>query len=129
MVETIVALAIFAVFLTGACKLILSHRKVSDMARAHYTAANIAKNRIEQIRTFEFDQVPGFVESQVVIDASGLPSTYGNYRRSTSISNVSSNLYDVVVTVDIRNRITLEFTPSHETVRTFIAHHLVEPEA
>lgn len=127
MIEVLVAVGIFAVYASGACKLILSHRKVSDMARAHYTAANIAKNRLEVIRTFEFDQIPSFAESRVVIDESGLPNNVGNYRRSTKVGSVSSNLLDVVVSVDIRNRETLQFTPAHETIRTFIAHYL-EPE-
>lgn len=127
MVEVLVALGIFSVYSAGACKLILSHRKVSDMARAHYTAANLAKNRLEIVRTFEFDQIPAFKESQVVIDESGMPNSVGNYRRSTMINSISGNLHDVVVTVDIRNRETLQFTPAHETVRTFVAHYL-EPE-
>jgi type II secretory pathway pseudopilin PulG len=123
-VETIVALSVFAVFTTGACKLLLSHRKISDMARAHYTAINIAKNRLELVRTFDFDQVGNFLEDKVVVDASGVPDTYGNYRRSTDVSNVSSNLLELTVTVDIRNRQTLKFNPSNEQLSTYFAEYL-----
>ena len=94
-VETVVALTIFAVFTTGACQLLLSHRKVSDMARAHYTAINIAKNRMELVRTFDFGQVDDFLEDKVVVDASGVPDAVGNYRRTTEVSNVSSNLLEL----------------------------------
>jgi len=123
-VETIVALTIFAVFTTGACKLLLSHRKVSDMARAHYTAINIAKNRMELMRTFDFGQVDDFLEDKVVVDASGVPSTEGNYRRSTEVNNVSSNLVELTVTVDIRNRQTLVFNPANEQLSTYFAEYL-----
>ncbi len=123
-VETIVALTIFAVFTTGACKLLMSHRKIMDMARAHYTAINIAKNRMELVRTFDFGQVDDFLENNVVVDASGMPSTEGNYRRSTEVSTVSSNLLELIVTVDIRNRQTLAFNPANEQLRTYFAEYL-----
>ncbi len=124
LVETIVALTLFAIFTTGACKLLMSHRKVSDMARAHYTAINIAKNRLELVRTFDFDQVGNFLESDVVVDASGLPDSWGNYRRTTQVSNVSSNLLQLTVTVDLRNRQTLAFTPAKQEVTTYFANYL-----
>ena len=123
-VETLVALGIFAVFSTGACKLLLSHRKISDMARAHYTAINIAKNRMELVRTFDFGQVDDFIEDAVVVNSSGTPSTDGNYRRTTAVSNVSSNLMELTVTVDIRNRQTLIFNPANQQLNTYFANYL-----
>ena len=124
LVETIVALTILAVFTTGVCKLLLSHRMASDMARAHYTAINIAKNRLELVRTFDFDQVGNFIEDQVVVDASGIPSSAGNYRRTTQINSISDNLLELTVTVDLRNRKTLEFTPAKEVLNTYFARYL-----
>jgi type II secretory pathway pseudopilin PulG len=123
-VETLVALTIFAVFTTGACKLLMSHRQISDMARAHYTAINIAKNRLELVRTFDFGQVDDFLEDKVVVDASGVPDSMGNYRRSTEVGNVSSNLLELTVTVDIRNRQTLVFNPANEQLSTYFAEYL-----
>lgn len=123
-IETIVALTIFAVFTTGACKLLMSHRRVTDMARAHYTAINIAKNRLELVRTFDYGQVDKFLEDKVIVDASGNPDTLGNYRRSTQVSNVSSNLLELTVTVDIRNRRTLVFNPANQELSTYFALYL-----
>jgi len=123
-VETVVALTIFAIFTTGACKLLLSHRQVSDMARAHYTAINIAKNRLELVRTYDFDQVNNFVEDKVVVDTSGIPSADGNYRRTTQVSNISSNLLELTVTVGIRNRRTLQFNPANQELSTYFANYL-----
>ena len=123
-VETIVALSLFAVFTTGACKLLLSHRKVSDMAREHYTAINIAKNRMELVRTFDFGQVDDFTEDNVMVDSSGTPDTEGYFRRTTEVSNVSSNLVEITITVDIRNRKTLVFNPANEVLSTYFAEYL-----
>lgn len=124
MVETLVALTLLAVFTTGACKLLLSHRRLTDMARAHYTAINIAKNRMELVRTFDFGQVNDFLETDVIVDASGVPDTEGNYRRSTAVSTVSGNLLELIVTVDLRNRNTLVFNPANEVLTTYFANYL-----
>jgi prepilin-type N-terminal cleavage/methylation domain-containing protein len=124
MVETLVALTLLAVFTSGACKLLLTHRKVSDMARAHYTAINIAKNRMELVRTFDYGQVNNFLETDVIVDTSGVPDTEGNYRRTTAVNPVSGNLLELVVTVDLRNRKTLVFNPANEVLTTYFANYL-----
>lgn len=104
--------------------ILVSHRKVADMARGHYTAINIAKNRMELVRTFNYGQVNDFLEDKVIIDSSGVPDDDGNYRRSTEVSNVSSNLLELTVTVDLRNRITLAFNPANEVLTTYFAKYL-----
>lgn len=126
LVEALVALTLLAVFLAGATKLLLSHHEMSDMARAHYTAINIAKNRMELVRTFDYGQVGNFLEDKVNVDASGIPSTLGNFRRSTEVSNVSSNLLELSVTVEIRDRVTLGFGSSQEKLITYFAEYLSE---
>lgn len=129
LVEALVSLSLLAVFLTGAMKLLISHNELSDTARAHYTAINIAKNRMELIRTFDFGQVDSFLEDKVNIDASGLPSTLGDFRRSTQVSNVSSNLLELSVIVEIRDRKTLAFSGSQEKLNTYFAEYLTEESA
>ena len=124
MVEAVVALTIFAVFATGGCKLLMSHRRVMDMARSHYTAINLAKNRMELVRRFDFDQVSNFIENNVIVDASGVPAATGNYRRSTAISTLSANLVEITVTIEIRNRQTLKFNPSEQQLSCYFAKYL-----
>lgn len=124
LVEVMVALAIFALFTTGTCKLLTSHRKILDMSRDHYIAINLAKDRLELARTFEFEQLPQLAEEKVVVDASGIASLTGNYRRTTTYAAVSSNLVELAVTVDIQNRHTLKFAPAEQSVSTYIAKHL-----
>ncbi len=126
LVEALVALTLLAVFMAGATKLLLSHHEMSDMARAHYTAINIAKNRMELVRTFEFGQVDDFLEDKVDVDESGSPSTFGHFRRSTQVSNVSPNLLELNVIVEIRDRKTLSFNGRQEYLSTYFAEYLSE---
>ena len=126
LVETLMALLIFATFITGASKSLMAHRKLSDKSREHYTAINIAKNRIELVRTFEFGQQADFLENNVVIDFNGAADTDGDYRRSTTMTTASSNLLEVAVTVEIRDRITLLFDGEQEKIRTYFAEYLTE---
>lgn len=126
LVESLVALTLLAVFLAGATKILLSHHEMSDMARAHYTAINIAKNRMELVRTFDFGQVDDFLEDKVIVDSSGTPSTLGNYRRSTQVSSVSANLLELAVVVEIRDRKNLSFNGKQEYLTTYFAQYLSE---
>ncbi len=126
LIETVVALTILAVFVTGAAKIIIASQKLSDKAREHYAAINIAKSRIELVRTFEFGQVDNFLEDKVLVNASGAPDVNGNFRRTTTVSEVSSNLLEMAVTVEIRNRKKLAFTGEREQLRTFFAEYLTE---
>lgn len=123
-IEAMMALAIFAVFTTGTCKLLTANRKILDMARDHYIAANLAKDRMELTRTFAFDQIPELAENQLRIDDSGIPSTTGHFRRTTDITTINSNLYQLAITVDIQNRKTLQFAPAQQTISTYVSKHL-----
>ncbi len=129
MVEALVALVLFALFITGAARVLLAHRQMTDMARAHYIAINIAKNRLELVRSFDHDQRIDFVEDNLLINAAGQPDASGNYRRSTTFTEVSSNIIEVAISVDIRDRKTLEFEGRTETLNSFFALYLERPES
>ena len=125
LIEAVVALSLFAVFMTGTCKLLVSHRKILDMASDRYTSANIAKNRLELVRTFGFEQIPDFNELAVTVDSSGIPSQQlGNFSRTTTITTIHTNLYELAINVKIRNRRTLAFDNAGETINTYVSKHL-----
>lgn len=125
MVETLVALAIFASFIAGAARVIMAHRQLTDKARMHYTAINIAKNQIEQVRNMrrsDYEQVSNMQEVDVRVDENGVPDSSGVFSRTTTISATSvSDLHDVAVTVDILNPVTLQFSGENEHIRSFMA--------
>lgn len=120
--EVLIALVIFAVFIGAAGKLLLSHRALSDAAREHYTAINIAKNRVEQARTFGFDALDSFNETDRNVDQMGDPDAHGRYRRTTVVAHVTTNrLSEITVTVAIRNHRTHTFDGAEEIINSFIA--------
>ncbi len=123
-VEVMVALTLFGMFVAGSCQLLVSHRKLLDSSRDHYIAANLAKDRMELARTFEFEQVPDMDEDAVIVDESGIPSLAGHFRRTTRVTPISKNLYELAITVDIQNRKTLQFAPAEQSISTYIAKHL-----
>ena len=50
LLEVIIALSIFMVGSMGICSLIVQSKRLSDSARDHYVAVNLAKNRMERAR-------------------------------------------------------------------------------
>lgn len=127
LVESIVGICIFGIAIAGMCALVVSARELSDRARLHYTAINIAKNRLEKARTLNFSMLDLFQENGVVVDYNGNPDPNGAFKRSTVISNVATNLVEIIITVDIRNRVTLGFAGENETLRSYLTEYVVPP--
>ena len=127
LVEVVIAVFLLGMCISGACALVLHTKKLNDVARAHYVAANIARNRLERARTIDFTALSLLAEYDVVVDHNGNPDPNGNYSRSTAVTNVKANLAEVSVTVGIRNRVSGTFKGEDEIVTTFIADY-VEPE-
>jgi len=123
-VEALLALTLFAGFTMGAAKLLVVNRKLLDMARARYTAANIAKNRMELVRTFDFAQILELNETAITVDAKGIPLEEGYFRRVTDVSLLATNLCELAITVEVKNRKTLAFDTEGETITTYVAKHL-----
>lgn len=123
-VEAMVAMAIFAIFSAGTCKLLMAHRQTLDSARDHYIAANIAKNRLELVRTFDFEQIPQLTETPIRIDNSGIPAAAGNFLRETDITILSTNLLQLAISVKIQNRKTLAFDGAEQILNTYVSKHL-----
>ena len=122
LIEVVIAVFIFGIVMGGACMLVVQCRQGVDNARAHYVAVNIAKNRLEKGRTFGYDQLSVFSEDDVLVDVSGAVDSAGNFRRTTIVSNVTSNLVEMIVTVEIRNKVTRQFSSrKSEVVRTYFA--------
>lgn len=126
-IETVVALFIFALCMAGACAVVVKAREVADSSRLHYTAVNLARNRIEQARSFDFKDLPYLRESSTVVGIKGSPDAKGDFRRTTLVSNVTTNLAQVTVTVEIKNRYTTRFDGKNETVSTYLAAYQAAP--
>lgn len=128
-IETLFALGLLATFISGAGKSIMMTNQLSDTAQGHYTAINIAKNQIEQVRNLrraEFEQILALQESGIRVDETGRIDPNGNFRRATTITKDSQNdfLIEVYVKIEILNRVSRSFEGEHEELRSYIAHLL-----
>lgn len=121
------SLLIFGSSIAGICTLVLSLQKAGDLARDHYSAINLAKNRVERAQTFDFDRLPSFAEAETVIDENGSPDSGARFRRTTTVTFAQSNLVEFVVTVAIRSRDTGAFDDRQEALRTYVSHMPVGP--
>lgn len=121
LVETMMALLIFAICIAGICQLMLITGQASDRARDQYIAANIARNRLERAHTFPFGQLYTLAESNVVVDENGAALDSGLFRRTSVVSNVTSALIEFTVTVQVRDRVKRTFTTASQTAQTLLA--------
>ena len=117
--EVVIALGVFMIASAGICLLIAQSKQLSDGSREHYQAVNLAKNRLERARFLPVSALPMLVESNVYVNVSGamVDEEDANLRRSTAVVAVSSNLTEVIVTVDIRNRATWDFGTGTNGIR------------
>ena len=115
LIEGVVALALLALALTGACRLIAASYETSDRARRRYAATNMAKNRLERVLAINYHAVEFCEVQDLVVNRNCTPDPEGAYRLSTAVTPINSSLKKVTVRVDIRNRVSLAFDgESHE---------------
>jgi len=127
LLEVVVALTIFWMIVGGMAFLFVQTKDIADKARDHYVAVNLAKNRLERAGAFDFTALGFLTETNVVVDVNGAPDTAGSYRRTTTVTAVpaSTNLAEVVVKVEVKNRRTDAFTGEAEELRTYFTVYLV----
>ena len=121
------AVAVLATVISGLCGLILQGKELSSVSRSRYKAVVLARNQIEKARNTDFDLISGLAESEVVVNQFGEVDADGNFRRTTTVRDVSSNLLEILVRVDVKNRRTLAFSVYGEELKTYIALYK-EPE-
>lgn len=68
-------------------------------AENYYRAVMIARNRIQQAWTLNFDDISMLAETETRVDEEGNPSSTGRYLRTTVVSNTSNYAKHIRVTV------------------------------
>ena len=119
LVEAILAVLVLCVATAGSALVVVASGKVSDQARDHYVAVNIAHNRIERAKTINYSNLTSLQETGTVVNVDGDtadPVDSGMYMRTTQVNVIDSvkSLSELVVTVSIRNRVSLAFTNETE---------------
>jgi hypothetical protein len=115
------AVVVVGVFVGGASRMALMSKCLSDQSRSHYQAANLAKNRLERARTLPFDQLALCEEDGIGVNASGAGEANAPFRRSTTVTPLGSDVVEVRVTIELRDRVTLRFEGEKEDIGTCIA--------
>jgi Tfp pilus assembly protein PilV len=113
-------MVVLSIAMTGFASIAMSMKQAGDNARDHYVAVNLAKNRLERGRNLRVDLLPTLAESYVLLNVHGHPDANGHFRRSTVVSNISSTLYQVTCSVELKNRLSLAFETAVENVTTLI---------
>lgn len=123
--EVVVALSLLAAFISGAVKVSMAVYRLADKASAHYTASNLAKNRIETIRNMRqstYEYIVSMEEEDVQIDADGVEDSLGKFSRTTTIEDtVVSDLLEIQVTIKIMNPVTREFGTEKQYLQSYVA--------
>ncbi len=119
LVEVMVALVLVVLVLAGAYGLVVQAEMLSTVARNHYVAIAIGKNRLERARNFQYASLSLLTESDVQVDDNGAPDTTGRFKRTTAVNtNYAAGLTEVVVTVKIKNVQTGTFGSELERIST-----------
>ncbi len=121
LIEVVIAIMILAMCIGGLCQLFVNVHQLSEMSRSHYVAINIAKNKIERAKTLGYTDLYLLSENDGIVNSSGAADPDGFYKVNTVVQPSGSNLMEIVVTVDIKSRLHLDFRGEQEEARTYMA--------
>lgn len=119
LVESVVAVCLFGLFIAGACQLVVSAKQTADRARKRYAAVNMARNRIERLNTYPFDEMDMAIEHKLVVGDQGIFDPQGDFQVTTEVSPVTDKLKLITVTVAIRHGVTRKFDKEKQVVVTY----------
>ena len=105
LVETMMAILLFGIVLVGLLEVCAKSMLMAKRSDFSYKAYNLAKNRLETLKTISFGNLSASAETDTVLDADGVPDTDGIFKRNTTVStsyNGDTHLTSVLVTVDYK---------------------------
>ncbi len=103
LVETMAAIVIFSIVLTGILNLVVGSMNTGKRAEFAYTSYNLAKNHLETLRSMPYSTLVNAAESEVYVDENGVSDQDGFYIRSTAVTpnyGGDANLIKMTVSVD-----------------------------
>lgn len=120
LMEVMVASAIFTIAAVGFARAYVTAIRTQTMAKNHYRATCIARNRIERARGTEFASMPMLAETDRRVNELGSADSTGGYLRTTTVdTNLPPNAVSVTVSVKYPDRMTVVST-TPITVSTLI---------
>lgn len=122
LVETMAAMALFAIVLTGILNLAVGSMSTGRRAEFAYTAYNLAKNHLEALRSMPYSTLANAAESDVYVDENGVADGDGFYIRSTTVApnyDGNADLIQLTVSVDYIFRGVQSETPTELSAVVF----------
>lgn len=105
LVETMMAILLFGVVLVGLLDVCANSMLMAKRSDFSYRAYNLAKNRLESLKTVSFGNLDDTEETDTILDENGVPDIDGIFKRNTTVAtnyNGDSRLTQVTVTVDYK---------------------------
>lgn len=129
LVEVMVSMLLFALFIGGALGLLSQTMQSHYLVRDRTEATNLAWSRVERASNIEFTALSELAESGTRINRSGLPDDEGEFLRTTIITPLSGALDAVQIRVEVLNlnRRRGDFSGSPEVIETILSHVLRLP--
>lgn len=121
MIEALLAVSLVALAAAGSAKLVVAARQLADAVTDKHKATQLIRNQIERIDMSSFDDLNMWVVNEQVIDETGAPNMEGRFRMTTTVTNLYTNLTQVVIQVDTQSRKTLEFGSAGQEMTLFIS--------
>lgn len=125
LVEAVISTVLLVMVIAGSYTLVSRSQALILSARNHYVAINISRARLERARDFAYDQLISLVESNIVVNDSGVPISDGFFRRTTLVTpNYLPGLTKIEVRTDMRNMKTMNFSTENESLATLATEYL-----
>jgi prepilin-type N-terminal cleavage/methylation domain-containing protein len=102
LIELMISVAIFAISIVALLDVFAQGQKMAYREEYAYTSFNIAKNRIETLKSISFSDLSASAETLTALGADGLPDPDGIYKRTTTVTpsySGDANLTQVTVQV------------------------------
>lgn len=104
LVEVLVSVVLLAMVIAGSYTLIGRATALMRSARNHYVALNLCKNRLERARIMAYRDLPLLAETNMQVDANGVVSSLGDFRRSTILgTNAAAGMTELIVNTEVRS--------------------------
>ena len=125
LVEAVISTLILAFAIGGSYSLLIRSAAMIRSSRNHYVAVNLAKDRIERAHSVPYSQLNLLVESKLVVDDSGIPSSTGDFRRTTTVNtNYQSGVTLITVTTELKSLKTRSFDGEAEPVSALFTEYI-----
>lgn len=121
LIEVMGSILVFMICAVSLLGVFTASKKISKQSSCAYNAYNLAKQRVELLKTVSFSTVANAGENDVRLNADGTPDEEGDYSRTTVVAANYRGHNDLTqVIVSVYYTFAGEFSPNPMSVTTVI---------